>query len=194
MSDRTPVPEGPWTPDQPLRADATDEQMDLRLCRLMDALPHSFIAEPAFALAREFAAACVAEWRLVAAEVSLAPAGTDVSTPAAFRTAQAKYATELLDRARSPDSPGGTPLTAEDREWLKGATTRLEHAVGDWLVLPPARARRILAAHASPSSVSPLDATDVETVEAAMGEVQSLAVRAHLSVTLRRIREEVSRG
>jgi hypothetical protein len=50
-----------WTPDQPLRADATDEQMDERYVFLMNRGDAHFFAQSAFDMAREFAAARVQE-------------------------------------------------------------------------------------------------------------------------------------
>ena len=51
-----------WTPDMPLRADATDEQMGIRMaylyeCALLDPDASTHVV---LAITREFAAACVA--------------------------------------------------------------------------------------------------------------------------------------
>lgn len=69
----------------------------------------------------ETAEASELAWRLAAARVSLAIAGTDVSTPAAFEAAQAKAATDLLaerDEARSSlakaEAVSATVLWIED--------------------------------------------------------------------------------
>lgn len=46
----------------------------------------------------------LALWRMAAADTSIAPVGTDVSTPKAFCAAQAKYAIELLTRAERAEA------------------------------------------------------------------------------------------
>ena len=58
-------------------------------------------------------------WRLAAAEVSLAPAGTDISTPAKFKTEQAKAAGALLDRAKRAGA-------SADEAWSVVATLQAE--------------------------------------------------------------------
>ena len=75
MTDRTPSPHGdtaPWTPNQKLRADATDEQINARSQRLVQTLDPAmnFTVLPLM-VAREFADACVAAENRRCSEIAM---------------------------------------------------------------------------------------------------------------------------
>lgn len=107
--------EKPWTPPNlPLRVDATDEEIAGRYWHLVSEyrdVGRFQHPKASITIARELASAVSAEkdaelakWKLVAAEVSLAIAGTDVSTPEAFRTAQASAAVAMVETCREREA------------------------------------------------------------------------------------------
>lgn len=65
-----PLVTTPYDPATPLRADATDDEMDERLFVLIRRNTHSDLARDAFDLAREYATACVAAARVSAPVVT----------------------------------------------------------------------------------------------------------------------------